>query len=103
MEEGGGEQKRGQRGQAPDGDQAGRGRPVVLYGERTEHAAEPQQVGEQGEMGLLEGGEGVPYGVLSEHRGEDEAEHQQGAGGVAGDENADGGEQQRRAQWRRAP
>lgn len=65
---------------------------MVLHGERAEHAGEPHQVGGQGEMGLLEGGEGVAYGVLSQHHREDEAEHQQGAGGVAGDEGADGGQ-----------
>lgn len=93
MEEGGGQEQGGQGGEAPDDDQARRGRPVVLRGERAQHAAEPQQVCGQGEMGLLEGGEGIPSGVLPEHHGEHEAERHQCAGGVAGDEEADGREQ----------
>lgn len=44
-------------------------------------------------MGLLEGGEGVPDGVLAQDDRQDRAQHQERPGGVPGDEEADGGQE----------
>ncbi len=89
----GGQREGGYGGESPDQDQPGGGGSVALGGQGAEHAGQPQQVGNQGEMRALEGGEGVAQGVLPQHDRQDGAQHHEGACGVPRDEQADGGEQ----------
>lgn len=91
-------QERRDGGQSPDGDQPGGVRVVRLEEQGGHHAEQPQHIGDECAVGLLERGEGVAQAVLEQHEGQHESQRQEGLPQPAADGRAARREQRARGE-----